>query len=239
MAERQLIMQFPKFSNQFRCHMPFCNECNGKMVYMICTSEKNGLWKVCYYQNNQWKRLTNSDDNVIQCNPNVYYMNNKYYVSYVEFTKNEKYLLKCLSGQSLDKLTVYKQIVTFTGFQLDGKIYKTNRPNGFEIVTNDETKLVTLDKCNKILRLTYNPINKEELIVTYLYQDKSFVCLVNNDVIKQIVANEPLYKTFKYGEDYWNVFKFHNTDNLQLRIINKLNCNLVDTDNKVSIKVKK
>lgn len=234
-----MIMQFPNYSNLFRCHMPFCNICNDKVVYMICTAQKNGLWKICYYQGGQWKRLTNSNDDVIQCNPNVYFYNNQYYVSYIQFTKNNKYLLKCLSGNSFSDLELNNQIITFTGFELKGKIYKTNRSNGFEIINGDVTKFVTLSNCNKILRLTYNPLNEQQLIITYLYNNNAYVCSVIGNQIKQLTAKEPLYKTFKYGQQYWNVFKFNNNDNQQLRIINKLQCDLIDIDNQITIQVKK
>lgn len=231
-------MQFPQYSNYFRCHMPFCNQCNNTIVYMMCIAKQNGLWKIYYNTNGQWIRLTNSQDDIIECNPNIYYYNNKYYISYIAYNGN-KYLLKCLTGDSMNNLQLFKEIVTFTGFELKNKIYKTNRTNGFEIVSENNTELVTLEKCNKILRLTYNPQDQNQIIITYMYNNKNYVCSIKDNQIKQITSKQPMYKTFKYGSQCWNVFKFNNSDNQELRIVKKVQYNLIDIDNKIIRQVKK
>lgn len=220
-------MNFPDLKKLGRTHMPFFNECNGQIIYMCCVL-CNEIWKIFYYKNNTWQRLTNSQSNITECNPNICYYDNQYIVSYIEFNNYSGYKkMKILSGNSLQNLKLSKQFNALNGFMRNNKIYISKDCDSYQLIIDETQKYkYTIPQCKKILRMTYNPTKDNQLIITYITDNNTITCSIQNDEIKEIVSNNkfPTYKLFKYNNEYWNVLKFNNSEHEQLRFIIKDNC---------------
>lgn len=115
----------------------------------------------------------------------------------------------------------------FTGFELNGKIYKASGSD-IKIIQNEKiTSTYTIKNCQLIYRLTYNPLNTNEIIATVMADNKTTVYLIKNfQQIFKLTSDQPLYKVFKYGDEYWSVFKLNNSSNQDLRTICKINCEM-------------
>ena len=201
-------MRFPKFPYKTKQHMPFIGNVNGDPEYLVCLADMDSsIWKI-YRYDAKWgyERLTNSPDNVIECNPSVEQNGDKIIYSWSYQTDKDM-------GGGVVHSVNQSQFEDFSNkkvIQWDDIQSMEKRPYGIYHAGEFFTRIDLKEKIHAEIVLHIQVYSENQLIVSYIensVKKSGLYDMLSGNIIKELKDSSGayLYKPCCYNKHWFSV----------------------------------
>lgn len=200
-------MNFPRFPNNIKTHMPFVTKIEDKEYYLCSIAEKDSnKWKIYIYKDNEWKRLTNNPDSCIECNACLSKQNGKFVLSYLQSGFDVDTGMKVLEGDDLNSLQEKEFMpYVFSGFETAYlKAYVLNK-NEIHIESQKWNEVFKIKDVAYVYKCGFVP-QENKIILTCKKNGQNgyenYLC--DGDKVYLVECDDlEAYKYAKYNNEYW------------------------------------
>lgn len=195
-----------KFDKTIFSHMPFV--VYGKppefKAEQFCCLQVDGKWKLHHFDGETWKRInTGLLDDATECSPTAELENDKWQVSFVTVGAEPDRKFRFYKIAYLENPQPEVVCKAEVGFVWKNRIVFGKRSGGLYISDAIKTQKLTFSDVEYLYRVSYNPSNPNELLISGQYKGGelfSWACNVNARTLHSLIVNgNPAYKAAFFG----------------------------------------
>lgn len=170
----------------------------------FCCLQVGGKWKLHHFEGETWKRIdTGLPDDATECSPTAEFIDGKWQISFIAggATPDRKFRLYKIAdlGNSEAEVVCEAEV----GFVWKNRIVFGKRSGGLYISDASKTQNLTFANVEYLYRVSYNPSNPSELLISGQYKSGELFSWACNHTARTLhslfINGKPAYKAAFFG----------------------------------------
>lgn len=159
-------------------HMPFLAECDGNKIELCCR-KVGDFWKIHRKIDGEWRKLpTGREEDAVECAPTAEFMNGKWHISFIALGAKGNRLARLY--EMVDDNVQEAASPAAVGFVRSNlKVYSAEMKKFTIEYTPDKKKIIACPDWDELLRISYDPVYPDHLLISCRYKGKLSSWLYN------------------------------------------------------------
>ena len=194
------------FDKTIFSHMPFVAYGSSPefKAEQFCCLQVGGKWKLHHFDGENWKRInTWLPNDSTECSPTAELIDGKWQVSFIAGGTNPDRKFRLYKIADLENPQPEVVCEAEVGFVWKNRIVFGKRSGGLYVSDASKTQKLTFANVEYLYRVSYNPSNPNELLISGQYNSGelfSWACNVNARTLHSLCVNgKPAYKAAFFG----------------------------------------